>query len=722
MPDLVNINNIRNVDNKRVTNKISFQVGEIFQARIIDASNDQSEIVLKTADGWQFKANGKLPSDVVPEGLVRFRVVGYEEGKLKIVYIPTSTNSTATEEKSIENIFKMQNITLSKGDMEIFKSMLQHDIPLTKDNVAYIKNIIEFRDKIINDDGNEDSFIDKYIQSKGLDPSSVEAVKIKDTLKNFFQELKNSDLKDVLTLKENGLDVNTENLKSLKNIFKSDLSLYKELVGTKNFSEQNPTGGNNVNQVYNEDLYEVLGNLQPQMAEAVDELVVNVKNIAQEEIPDEIINAKVEVNSEDVLKSEKLEPIKTQENNKNIIMSETLINKEIPDGEKADQKTFHINENIVNKDPVINTKTNTLVSSKQIEKEIIDNLVANKLPITKDNVSLVKAIIDLKAGVLSDPQKEEMFINKYVEIKSNDIAMKNDSAELKSDPVVLKAVGAEVEVNEVEINETAIKETKVKETEVKDIEPKTVKLEENIKNNIKQVFEDMKKIPIKELVATISNESKSVENKEISNPLKNDLPILKDIIKDLIRDLDIKRTTDGLKSSQMASEIKNEISQKTDIMKAVISGIIDGDWSAVKNNMNDFKVFNSISNQYYYMDLPVNISDRKYECKLLIKDDRKAGKKIDSKNVRMIVSVKTTNMGKIDAYIKVHNRNMSVNLKCEEHWIKLFENEKNKLISILETMNYSVNYKVDKKQEEVTLVNTRDFFQDNTIGSINVMV
>jgi hypothetical protein len=122
------------------------------------------------------------------------------------------------------------------------------------------------------------------------------------------------------------------------------------------------------------------------------------------------------------------------------------------------------------------------------------------------------------------------------------------------------------------------------------------------------------------------------------------------------------------------------------------------------------------------MDVPLNISEREYECKLLVKDDRQRGKKIDSENMKMIVSVKTINMGKVDAYIKVYNKNLNINIKCEEPWVKLFEKEKKLLVDLLEAMNYNVSCKVEKKVDEVNLITTRSFFQDNTIGSINIMV
>ena len=84
----------------------------------------------------------------------------------------------------------------------------------------------------------------------------------------------------------------------------------------------------------------------------------------------------------------------------------------------------------------------------------------------------------------------------------------------------------------------------------------------------------------------------------------------------------------------------------------------------IKNNMNDFKLFNSINNEYYYIDVPINNNGKEYPCKLIIKDKRKEGKKIDKTNVKMVVSVKTINLGGVDAYLTVKDSALDDNIRC----------------------------------------------------------
>ena len=63
------------------------------------------------------------------------------------------------------------------------------------------------------------------------------------------------------------------------------------------------------------------------------------------------------------------------------------------------------------------------------------------------------------------------------------------------------------------------------------------------------------------------------------------------------------------------------------------------------------------------MNIPLKVKQDEYECKLIVKDERGKGKKLDSSNIKMIVSVKTLNLGNVDAYIRLQNKN----LECEKN-------------------------------------------------------
>ncbi|MDU3350012.1 MAG: hypothetical protein E7E72_07920 [Clostridium sp.] len=133
----------------------------------------------------------------------------------------------------------------------------------------------------------------------------------------------------------------------------------------------------------------------------------------------------------------------------------------------------------------------------------------------------------------------------------------------------------------------------------------------------------------------------------------------------------------------------------------------------IKNNISDIKVFNKISSEYYYADIPVNIREREYPCKIIVKDNRKEGKKIDSTNVKMVVTVETKNLGTVDGYMQVLDKKINIELKCEEKFVKIIDMTKSKLVNNIENMGFLVNVKVSKKENEVSLTTCRDFFSSN---------
>lgn len=186
-------------------------------------------------------------------------------------------------------------------------------------------------------------------------------------------------------------------------------------------------------------------------------------------------------------------------------------------------------------------------------------------------------------------------------------------------------------------------------------------------------------------------------------------------------------------NNDLETAVKEQIETKTDEMKSIVKNLMEkmkssdtNDFARVvetlKEYINDFKVFNSISGQYYYLDIPLNINKDEYKCKLLVKDDRKSGKRIDSENVSLVVSIKTINIGIVNVYVKVSGKNMYIDIKCDEQWINILGFHKNKLLDDLSNYGYSVLLNVDKKDLEANLTDCSGFFEDSSSRSINIRV
>ncbi|AWI02972.1 hypothetical protein [Clostridium drakei] len=463
-----------------------------------------------------------------------------------------------------------------------------------------------------------------------------------------------------------------------------------------------------------------------------------------------------------------------------------------------------------------NKKNNTeedsidfLLKSKSInvDKEdypLLNKMIKHEMPLTKENISNMKTIVDFMDKIKQNPEEENAFIGKYMqsknvlpdslkgqEIKSTLKSFFNELKNLSEDQILIFAE------NNIDLTENNIKS-------FNDMFKKPGNLYKEIKNIEQQVLKDniqkqpdgnvkSEKIYInaeqgKQIVENSSenvtykqsnnyinttenqgkntnsdksiNDNKSVTNSNVKNEegsLENNNAAVK--IENKVKEQstgEIKNTITNKEietGETIEKEIKNyvsknnindkekivdsitkaikeQINEKTQEMKNIIERVLekssDTKLEAFSNiaqvldkNMNDFKIFNTMSNSYYYMDLPLNVDNSEYQCKLMIKDERKKGKKIDSTNVKIAASVNTNNIGVVDAYIKVNNYNMDINIKCDGPWIKLLDNGKDRIFNGLMDIGYNLNIYVNERKQEVNIVNCREFFQDDNLGLID---
>ena len=158
--------------------------------------------------------------------------------------------------------------------------------------------------------------------------------------------------------------------------------------------------------------------------------------------------------------------------------------------------------------------------------------------------------------------------------------------------------------------------------------------------------------------------------------------------------------------------------QGTEVGKTIMATLVKE--SSKSQSINDNIVRDIIKN--YCLDVPVNFKENEYPCKLIIKDDRKDGKVIDSTNFKVAVSVKTKKLGTVDAFLNVRNRNIDIQLKCNKNVMNLFVISKNKLKDIVESSGFSTKIEVIERTEELQLLSCREFFNDNNIAVVDITV
>lgn len=552
MSGIWNVVSTYNSEENRAHKKVNFNIGDKFSARIIPGENNSGELLLKLLDGWQFLAEINGDPKINPNGLLKFKVEGYKDGKLIVKLLEDEVKEKAKD--LFEDILQKQGLKINKEDYELLKSMLKHNISLTKENISNAKALVDFQTRIKEDGLQEDVFITKYLDNKRIDINSPKGQNIKNILKSFFAEFKKLDVKDIFTLIENNIDFTEENILSFNKINKEPMAIYKDIT----------------------DIEKIFSDAEK----------VQIKNDVEKGA--NINDSKRSANIRDTnIKEEK----EHRNSDDNLVISDSK--------EDATSKN-----NFSGKHKSVNSYAEKVYSkSESIESSVKE--VLNKL-------------LDMELG--------------------------------NEDSVVIDG---------------------------KVYEKNKEKLEHNI------ISKDVPKTK-----EEISNEALKVKQ-EINNKLED----IKNTIKDLIH---------------------KEVDFKSEVFKEVMSNF--------QSKINDFKVYNALSDQYYYLDLPVNINENEYPCKLIIKDDRKKGKKVDSTNVKLVASVNTMNIGVVDAFIHIVNKSINLDIKCDKSWVKPIDMAKNQIIDKLKTIGFVPNVTVEEKNSNVSLVECRSFFDDGEFTRIDTMV
>ncbi|MBW9170252.1 hypothetical protein K2F43_03430 [Clostridium estertheticum] len=759
---------------KKAFSKISFEAGEKFNARIVSVDQQKGEVNLKLSDGWQFVAKLDKPLEQGTSGSVlNFEVEGFEEGKLKIKLVHEDS-------KNVENDILKDNhsgklLSNDKTDALLFEKMIKHDMPLTKDNIIDIKNLVDFKGKISLDGEKEDAFITKYIESRNIDPNSAKANDITKVLKDFFVVLKNLNVDEILLFKENNIGFTKENLESFIKLFKGDSAIYNDLKEINNYlfssgenkDMQGAIEHSPVSQNKNSIITMGKGNEITTPEESfIDSKVDNnnfkeVVSLINKELKNLGINHIVSSSTiqslesgEKVRQGENLHQDKNLEPSKNLKLQnesfnkgeiKTLVDKILkmenikisPDSStklignlekklntsetsldnKFDNNNFKEVVSLINKE-LKNIGINHTVSSSTIESLWRNESLGRGESLGVDkNLEQVKSIQQDKNVEPSKNLKLQIGSFNKGELKTLvDKILKMENIKISPD------------------SSTKIIDNLEEKLDTKEIEPSSKNLD-NINKN--------KEIPLSKLDKATISESK-IENKnstntkvngygknnslnEIINMIKKELNF-SDIDKKVIDNVEkeiAKTTTDilikdqiKLKTGEIKDIVKDIIQNKLNIKPETYEKVMD----MFNQKLNDIKIFNSISQQYYYLDLPINVKNDEYQLKLIIKDDRNKGKKIDSTNVKIATSIKTINMGTVDAYIKISNSSMNIDINCNEFFVKVLDISKEKLVKDLSSLSYRVSINVNNKISEFTLADCGEFFNDRSFNAINIKV
>ena len=329
--------------------------------------------------------------------------------------------------------------------------------------------------------------------------------------------------------------------------------------------------------------------------------------------------------------------------------------------------------------------------------DIKDNSISNISILSKSSTgktiqaTLIKE--SSKDNIINDGAKSDFFMED--DVKEIIKVLKNENKSMVNENK------SELNINKEVLRESILKHTG-KEVRLNDAEAKLLEVIIN-----KDEIKDKEINFIKNLFNSVESRQKGEEKELKSNDIRENIfNISKDLSKNITE-----------KSEGAKEVIRNIISnlKESDENSSQILNIM-------KNSINDLKLFNKINDQYYCLDVPINFKENEYPCKLIIKDDRKEGKSIDSSNFKVAISVKTVKLGTVDALLNVKNRNIDLQLKCDKSVMNLFVISKEKLKEIVESSGFSTKIEIVERTEELQLSSCREFFNDNNIAAVDITV
>lgn len=765
MSGIWNISGSTNVEPKKITSKLSFDIGDVFLAKITGKDDSTQMVEIKTVDGWKFQAKLDKPLDQIFDGLVRFQVEGMENGVLTLKVFDKPDGTFRKIEQDIQNILKELNIDFTEEDLGLFLKMIKFNMPLTKENIAQIKSLIDFQRKIKENEEEEQSFILKYLSKNNIDPNSEEGKQIESYLKGFFTSLKSLSHEDILALKENGIELTKDNIDSFKRIIDNDNVIYddiKELGLTLEEKAEDHTDKvpDTVNNISNTAVKNLINLMENRPEKLIKEISAGIKDIVRSLVENEVNQDHKSVSSSELKEnypdadfinnvSEKIDNVVSDIIDNEIAKFKLSFadTKSEKTSEPAATEVIEYSElkgNSAASEISASTDTHKSTEAKKSINTFTENFKADMVKtLGSKSGSIAQEILTKTDTLMPGTEKIIKLSNTLTEKITESVYRSFDNyligltdtpkdAEIKS--YLEDLLNKEFDnIKEFDKNNTQIvnKFFRLKEEIIDKVRDflqfsYLIKDEEGASEGIAAAGEELK-----------NNIGEAAEKEMGSGQLKNDIEKIIDDLVEVITDTvdnarkenqdSVKNTKETIenvkkefmeKNRELIADIKDFLQQKSQLKPEQYNKIVN----ELKNNINDFKVYNSLSNNYYLLDLPINLSDRKYNCKLMIKDDRKNGKKIDSRDVKFVVSVGTLNMGTIDAFINVKNNNLKIDVKSESKWVRLLNSGRNILADSLKSMGYNVYLTFSESKAPADLPGCREFFNDFSLNILDTKV
>lgn len=381
----------------------------------------------------------------------------------------------------------------------------------------------------------------------------------------------------------------------------------------------------------------------------------------------------------------------------------------------------------------------------QNNKELIELLYKNQIPITKDVITEIMSTKNYYNKVINlikenDIQVDENILNNNIKEVLKNLVQNNNENSLKSTNNLIN-----VEKNNMLANESNLKYEKNMENN-KYNDPSFIKGFINKENNItfeKLVFmlknnlnfNTKNLILLDNIVLGKNNITTQIEN--LIKTLE-DNTLLEDLDANNKQDDTIKKTKDNLLEILRRFDISN-IKEK-DKLNLAVKELIEK-FETAKNNIFN-KEGNEIFNKHFeeikasldfvnklndnmsFFQIPLYMNNSLKNLDVYIKKDSKSSKKINVNNTKIFISLNTNNLDLVQVLIEINRKDISLNFRvCDEKIKNIIKSNETILVKNLEEYNFNnIVFKYNISTDKIDLTNMAMNESKNELSTLDIRV
>lgn len=393
-----------------------------------------------------------------------------------------------------------------------------------------------------------------------------------------------------------------------------------------------------------------------------------------------------------------------QLDNNIVINAKSLINPDLRIGEKA---VFTVKES--NAGQIFVEISKTEEGTANFIKELLNNA---EMPVTKENIELVKFLIDNNMPVDKETISDALYfkyaneenINKSGENLITDTTGKNVLMK-NSDVFELNGTLGKESMSKSDVLEKVLfllKEEMPAGKVSVDTLNRLIDNHTGLKYEFSSIASKISKLPDDELknklLDILEIDKNDLNSKNIQKAVREKLFFSEDDFKSHknISDKFEKIFEISSKSSEIISKMPEDIHNNT------VKQSFD-------NIRNDLSFMKEIDNYKQYIQIPVNVNGRESECELHIFKNSKNNKNFSQK-ASVLLALDYFFVGKIDAFIEKTDKNLAFQFRCErKETINIIKKNINELSNMLGNYGFRItNIAYKEKDETFNIIKSKN--------------